>query len=238
MNEKEKEDLIDRLTENVQVRIILGLDDPLDENLEEVMSIRDLFTDAVDRVLKKCYPHSYWIGSEGSYTTFQYFKSRERGVLGALKFIGDKAIGTLGQDYIIYNKIRGWGDEEGWQGEKLTELNTKPRDGIRHECSFAIGMAQKEHEYSHLEFTFIVNENSKEWDYAWEMLAKDDLNKGIKNPTVADNTGEAWQYMDTEYYAAQLHHCFRHRMHPKSHQREYVFIPVSKTFSRTKDCIN
>jgi hypothetical protein len=33
-----------------------------------------------------------------------------------------------------------------------------------------------------------------------------------------------------------MQHCFRHRFHPKTKEREHVWIPASKNFSIEKDC--
>ena len=41
-------------------------------------------------------------------------------------------------------------------------------------------------------------------------------------------TGEVWQYLGTEHDASGWRHCFRHRHHSLSHQREYRWISASE----------
>jgi len=77
---------------------------------------------------------------------------------------------------------------------------------------------------------FRVEKNSNEWNYMWDKLAKHPINIGIDNPTVAENEGESWRYMDTSFCDGKLKHCFRHRCHPTEDQRVYLYIPVSKQF--------
>lgn len=69
-----------------------------------------------------------------------------------------------------------------------------------------------------------VNEGSPEWDYMWAKLAELPLNAGISDPTTAEHNLEVWEYMGT--YENQ--HSFRHRNHPKTGKREYVYIPAKE----------
>ena len=44
-------------------------------------------------------------------------------------------------------------------------------------------------------------------------------------------TGEVWQYLGTEHdETLGWRHCFRHRHHPLSHQREYRWVCASPTW--------
>jgi hypothetical protein len=74
---------------------------------------------------------------------------------------------------------------------------------------------------------YLVRNQSAEWHYMWLMLGYDKINDGQKgkpgtrnDPTVAYNNGEAWQYTLTGFQDGELVHCFRHRNHPKTKQRE------------------
>ena len=85
---------------------------------------------------------------------------------------------------------------------------------------------------------YTVKDSGSEWDYMWLMLGKHPVNKGLngkprteKDPTIAYNDGEAWEYMDTSIYDGEMKHCFRHRFHPKTKNRIHVQVPVSKTFN-------
>lgn len=90
---------------------------------------------------------------------------------------------------------------------------------------------------------YLVRRNSSEYHYMWLMLGQHPLNSELKgavatrnDPTVAFHEGEAWEYTVTGIQDGKMCHCFRHRNHPKTKQREYVLIPVSDKFSIEKDC--
>lgn len=90
---------------------------------------------------------------------------------------------------------------------------------------------------------YIVKNQGSEWHYMWAMLGIHPINNGLKgkpmsknDPTVAYNKGEAWEYTVTGIQEGRMTHCFRHRNHPKTNQREYVLIPVSDGFTIEKDC--
>ena len=76
----------------------------------------------------------------------------------------------------------------------------------------------------------VVNRNTSEWNYMWDRLAGFYLNKNNEQPCVCMNYGESWQYMDTSIYDGQLKHCFRHRLHPLTNNRQYVKINASEEF--------
>jgi hypothetical protein len=70
-----------------------------------------------------------------------------------------------------------------------------------------------------------------EWDKAWAKLGELELNRIVRermgsalwcDPKRAEerSTGEVWQYMGTDARG----HCFRHRCHPRTMKREYVFV--------------
>lgn len=90
---------------------------------------------------------------------------------------------------------------------------------------------------------YLVRNKSSEWHYMWLMLGYHPLNENLKgaigsknDPTVAFNDGEAWEYTVTGIQNGAMCHCFRHRNHPKTKQREYVLVRVSEDFSIQKDC--
>lgn len=65
----------------------------------------------------------------------------------------------------------------------------------------------------------LVTADSNEWHYMWVKLAKRAANRELPDPTVAENFGEVWQYMETQevssfWLGKRLFHCFRHRLHP------------------------
>lgn len=90
-----------------------------------------------------------------------------------------------------------------------------------------------------LPFTF-VEQGSREWNYMWAELAKRAENRNLPDPTMADNFGEVWQYMETDEVTAgrvwqfwkkhQYVHCFRHRLHPTKGAYYRIVIPASQGF--------
>lgn len=67
-----------------------------------------------------------------------------------------------------------------------------------------------------------IEPNTAEWKKMWDELASNGINTGIEEPHTASNDGEMWQYMGTETQG----HCFRHRCHPNTDAREYIYIPA------------
>lgn len=65
-----------------------------------------------------------------------------------------------------------------------------------------------------------------EWEVAWSALANHRLNQGDRYCQDSDSS-ERWQYMGTEAEpdGSGWFHCFRHRCHPRTHEREYIRIP-------------
>jgi hypothetical protein len=83
----------------------------------------------------------------------------------------------------------------------------------------------------------LVKPDSNEWDYMWDELAKHNSNRNLPDPTVAENFGEMWQYMETQEHRSlwsgkQLFHCFRHRLHPVKGANLRIKIPASRDFNR------
>jgi hypothetical protein len=68
-----------------------------------------------------------------------------------------------------------------------------------------------------------VERGSPAWDAAWGGLAHVLVTDGLGNGTdlAQDHDGEAWQYMGSRRIATGMLHTFRHRDHPKTHDREY-----------------
>lgn len=73
-----------------------------------------------------------------------------------------------------------------------------------------------------------IERNNPEWDRMWQKLGENPFNAGSENPTVCENLGECWQYMGTEFVGNEQGkkwmHCFRHRCHPKTNKRQYLWI--------------
>ena len=78
--------------------------------------------------------------------------------------------------------------------------------------------------YGAVESVIVIRE-SDEWNYMWKELAKHPINKDMKNP-FKTTEHEEWQYMGTHIDTKK--HEFRHRHHPITGKREYIFIPVNE----------
>lgn len=81
----------------------------------------------------------------------------------------------------------------------------------------------------------IVSPGHSEWHYLWAELAKHESNRGLSDPTVANNFGEVWQYMETHEVSSlwsgkRQFHCFRHRLHPVKGADYRIKIPASRNF--------
>ncbi|OSN01291.1 hypothetical protein [Lonsdalea populi] len=82
----------------------------------------------------------------------------------------------------------------------------------------------------------LVKPKSYEWHYMWSKLAKHESNRQLPDPTVADNGGEIWQYMETVetrflWFGKRYIHRFRHRLHPASDYAKNINVPASNTFN-------
>ena len=76
---------------------------------------------------------------------------------------------------------------------------------------------------------------SPEWDFMWNWLASHPVNEGLEEPQVAENNGEAWQYMGSFKNKDKVIHEFRHRMHPVTGNPYKASVEASENF--TQDCI-
>lgn len=73
-----------------------------------------------------------------------------------------------------------------------------------------------------------VERDDPEWDRMWQKLGEHPLNAGYEQPTVCEKFGECWQYMGTEMVEGgeneRWEHCFRHRCHPRTSKRQYLWV--------------
>ena len=76
-----------------------------------------------------------------------------------------------------------------------------------------------------------IARDDPEWHRMWEALGGDD-------PAArCDDCGQRWQYMGTATFDQPdasrgvdrpgRYHSFRHRHHPRTHRREYAWIPAT-----------
>ncbi|ENE5338100.1 hypothetical protein ABNL11_004960 [Klebsiella pneumoniae] len=89
----------------------------------------------------------------------------------------------------------------------------------------------------------LVVKGSNEWDFMWAALSELPENRELSAPTVAENFGELWEYMETTeshhcLFGKRYFHCFRHRMHPVKGANHRVTIQASKSFNRDEYLIN
>lgn len=94
-----------------------------------------------------------------------------------------------------------------------------------------------EEQYRSIAGVAFVRPETNEWGYMWTCLAAHFVNDGQPNPTVAynDECNEVWQYMGTVRQGEKLYHEFRHRMHPRTGQRESVRLPASRRIAMLGD---
>jgi hypothetical protein len=76
-----------------------------------------------------------------------------------------------------------------------------------------------------------VKQNSTEWNYIWDFVAKHPINEDLEEPQTAWNEGEAWQYMGSFKNKTKVIHEFRHRQHPKTNDVYKITFNGSETFS-------
>ncbi len=74
----------------------------------------------------------------------------------------------------------------------------------------------------------LIDPKSKEWEYMWEWLEKHPINKGLDNPSLALNEGEAWQYLGSYKQKERVVHSFRHRLHPITKGIKNLSVSASK----------
>ncbi|MCX8956997.1 hypothetical protein [Erwinia psidii] len=81
----------------------------------------------------------------------------------------------------------------------------------------------------------LVKNGSNEWHQMWSKLAKHPSNRALPDPSVANNYGEVWQYMETVekrvLWFKRYIHCFRHRLHPACGRYMTISITASHTFN-------
>lgn len=63
---------------------------------------------------------------------------------------------------------------------------------------------------------------SKEWNAAWKALAE--ATGDVDRTALNQRSGEAWQYMGSEKRLRGWEHSFRHRDHPSTNERVYVWV--------------
>lgn len=76
----------------------------------------------------------------------------------------------------------------------------------------------------------LVPRGSLEWDLMWARVGKLRINKGLDRPTIANNYGDIWEYMETVQSPFGFKHIFRHRHHPKTGYKVYVEIRATFGF--------
>ena len=72
---------------------------------------------------------------------------------------------------------------------------------------------------------------SPEWEFMWNWLASHPINEGLEEPQVAENNGEAWQYMSSYLQSGKILHEFRHRNHPTTNKLEIIVLHGSNAFN-------
>jgi hypothetical protein len=100
--------------------------------------------------------------------------------------------------------------------EKRTEEARSLSGGARQPGEALIGIVHAERK-------------SPAWEAAWVALGEEISCRGLGDgkdiAQLVCETGAAWEYMGSERKAdGQLSHCFRHRYHPVTHQREYLYV--------------
>jgi hypothetical protein len=76
----------------------------------------------------------------------------------------------------------------------------------------------------------LIEQDSNEWNYIWEWLAKHPINEGIDEPSVALNNGESWQYMGSYKQDERVVHSLRHRCQPRTQTRMDLSLVASDGF--------
>ena len=76
-----------------------------------------------------------------------------------------------------------------------------------------------------------IKRDSPEWNYIWSWLENHPINEGIKDPSVAINNQECWQYTGSFMNKKDVVHSFRHRSHPKTNYFVNLSVKASDSFS-------
>jgi hypothetical protein len=77
----------------------------------------------------------------------------------------------------------------------------------------------------------VIKQDSQEWEYMWNWLANHPINQGLEEPKVAENNGEAWQYMGSYKNKQAVIHEFRHRLHPVTNGVYKASLQASSNFT-------
>ena len=77
----------------------------------------------------------------------------------------------------------------------------------------------------------LIKPNSPEWDFMWKWLENHPIKKGVEDPTLALNEGEAWQYMGSFQQGNRAIHEFRHRNHPITKSIQSLKVQASELFT-------
>ena len=69
-----------------------------------------------------------------------------------------------------------------------------------------------------------VKQDSTEWDFIWDFVAKHPINEDLEEPQTAWNNGEAWQYICTytNKEKNKFIHEFRHKNHPNTNSIYFI----------------
>lgn len=80
----------------------------------------------------------------------------------------------------------------------------------------------------------ILKQDSQEYKYMWDTLANNPINDGLADKYAAENEGEVWQYMGSNYHDGKIIHSFRHRLHIKTGERVNISINGSNIFDESQ----
>lgn len=78
----------------------------------------------------------------------------------------------------------------------------------------------------------LIKENSKEWEFMWDWIAKHPINNGLNNPDIAlSEDKKIWQYMGSLKQNNEVLHQFQHLNHPLTNKKENIVLKASETIS-------
>jgi hypothetical protein len=70
----------------------------------------------------------------------------------------------------------------------------------------------------------IFKSESEPFNFMWEWLQNHPINEGLSEPKVAENQGQAWEYMGTFVNGEKAISDFRHRCHPATNDLYKVSV--------------
>jgi hypothetical protein len=76
----------------------------------------------------------------------------------------------------------------------------------------------------------LVPRGCLEWDIMWQKVGRLRVNRGLEKPTIANNFGDIWEYMETVKSSTGFNHVFRHRHHPKTGYKIYIEVKATIGF--------